>query len=264
MLIDTHAHMYLEHFRDDLDDAVARCREHGITSVVLPNIDRDSIGSMSDITRSYPELFFPTLGLHPCSVDANWETELKYMRDMIDKGLKDIPGGRIYGIGETGLDHYWDLTYREEQKAALRVQAAWARELDLPIILHCRESFDDVLAVMQDEQDGSLRGIFHCFSGSKEDAEKILELGGFLMGIGGVLTFKKSTELREAVRDIPIEHLVLETDAPYLSPVPFRGKRNESSYVRFVAETLAEVKGISAEAVAEATSANARALFGLG
>jgi TatD DNase family protein len=263
MLVDTHSHLYLEHFRDDIDDVVRRCRERGVAKVVLPNIDMQSVDDLSTVCRDYPELFLPALGLHPCSVKAGWEEELTDIRRLIDGGLIDFPDHRIYGIGEIGLDYYWDLTFKEEQQQALRRQAAWAKELALPVILHCRDSFHDLISIMEELNDDNLTGIFHCFTGTLAEAERIMDLGGFMVGLGGVLTFKKSAELREVASQLPLEYIILETDAPYLSPAPFRGKRNESSYVHHVALTLAESRGQSYEEIAAATTANAARMFGM-
>lgn len=263
MLIDTHAHLYLEHFTDDLEEVVQRCRSNQVEKVFLPNIDSESLPGLKAVCQSYPNIFYPLLGLHPCSVKTNWREELDTINDLIRGGLSDFPGQRIYGIGEIGLDYYWDTSFKAEQQEALRIQVNWAKELQLPIILHCRDAFEDLFRIVEEMNDENLTGIFHCFSGSLEEARSIIGLGGFYMGLGGVLTFKKSSDLREVIRQVPLEHLVLETDAPYLTPAPHRGKRNESAYVLHVAEQLADIHGISLDDIATATTANSATIFGL-
>lgn len=258
MLIDTHSHIYLDHFKDDIDAAIQRAKDNDLSHIIIPNIDVASLPQVEKLHLAYPKVCLPAIGMHPCSVKENYKTELATLRKYID----DAPF-KIYGIGEIGLDYYWDKTFVVEQKAALVEQINWAKELQLPIILHARDSFDDLYELVAEHNDENLSGIFHCFGGSMEDAEKIMQLGNFYMGLGGVLTFKKTAALRETVKDIPMEYLVLETDAPYLSPTPFRGKRNESSYVLHVAETLATVKQMGLDEIGAITSANARRLFGI-
>jgi len=261
MLIDTHSHLYLEHFQDDIKDVISRCNDRDVQKVILPNIDVASIDQLRKTCEIAPNLFYPALGLHPCSVGEDWRKTLDQIKHVIDTELDIFPNGRIYGIGEIGLDYYWDKTFEAEQKEALRTQIRWAKELNLPIILHCRDSFDDLYEIVKEENSTDLTGIFHCFGGSIEEADKVMKLGDFYMGLGGVLTFKKSNALRDVVKEIPMEYLVLETDAPYLTPAPFRGKRNESAYVYYVAETLAECKGLSIDEIGKITSANALKIF---
>ncbi|MCP4120486.1 MAG: TatD family hydrolase [Bacteroidetes bacterium] len=263
MLIDTHAHLYLEHFQEDISDTIARCYEKNVQKVVLPNIDVESISALRETCKLDTQLFHPALGMHPCSVNENWESELSKIKEVIDHGLDSFPTRNICGIGEIGLDYYWDKTHTEAQKEALKTQIGWAKELNLPIILHCRDAFDDLYEIVTAEYTEGLKGIFHCFGGTLDEAQKVMELNGFYMGLGGVLTFKKANELRDVVKDIPMEYLVLETDAPYLTPTPFRGKRNESSYVHYVAETLATVKDITLDEVARMTTENAQQIFGI-
>lgn len=252
--IDTHSHQYSRKFQSDRADSIARAQEV-LSHLFLPNIDLESIEAMNQLAADYPDFCFPMMGLHPCSVKEDWT-------EVLDKMEKEFANGKYYGVGETGLDYYWDKTFVAEQKDALRRQIEWAKDMDLPLILHCRESMDDVIELVTEGQDGRLKGIFHCFTGTPEQAQKIQDLG-FLMGIGGVLTYKKSG-LDEVVKDIPLESLVLETDSPYLPPVPHRGKRNESSYVPFIAKKLAEVLDVPMMKVAEVTSANALKVFGIG
>ena len=262
MLIDSHAHLFLEHFKDDLDEAVRRCAEKKVEKVVLPNIDSDSVDDLIRVCRDHSNLFLPALGLHPCSVKEDWEEELSAIRKFLDEGSAHFPNQCVIAIGEIGLDYYWDLTFKEQQHAALRTQIRWAKELQLPVILHCRDSFEDLYRIVSEENDERLTGIFHCFTGTSEEANKIMELGGFMMGLGGVLTFKKSTDLRTVVSGIPLDYLLLETDAPYLTPAPFRGKRNESSYVHYVAEVLSEIKQRDIHEIGDITSKNAARMFG--
>lgn len=263
MLIDTHSHLYLEHFREDIASVVDRCREHGVETVVLPNIDRASYADLLKLCNNWPDLFRPAVGLHPCSVAENWQDELEWLKEKIFHGSDDFRNNRIVGIGEIGLDYYWDLTFEEAQQQALGIQIEWAKELGLPVILHCREAFDDLYAIIREHNDDRLRGIFHCFTGTEEEAHRVMDLGGFYMGLGGVLTFKKSEALREVARRIPLDYFVLETDSPYLTPAPFRGKRNESSYVRYIAETLAKTTNKPIAEIERTTTENARRIFDL-
>jgi TatD DNase family protein len=253
MLIDTHAHLYAKEFDFDRDAMIARAIRQGIEKFYLPNVDLESIPRMLELEAKYPERCFAMMGLHPCSVEADYKLVLTEIE-------KQLFARKFVAVGEIGLDYYWSKEFVEQQKDAFRMQCRWAIELDLPIIIHARESLDDLIQIVKEEKkDERLRGIFHCFGGSNEQAQKIIQLG-FWMGIGGVLTYKKSG-LDEIVKDIPLEWLVLETDAPYLTPVPHRGKRNESAYLRFVAEKLAEVKGISLEELATITTENTLRIF---
>lgn len=254
MLIDTHSHIYSEEFLHDRDEALQRAYDHGVKKIILPNIDSGSIKHMLDLADGYPHLCYPLMGLHPTSVDEDYKEELQAIEYWLEKR-------KFYGIGEIGIDLYWDKKFVNEQKEAFRYQIGLAKKYKLPIVIHVRNSFDETLEIVKEEQDGSLRGIFHCFSGEDVEARKVIDLG-FLLGIGGVLTFKNST-LDEVVKNIALKDIVLETDAPYLSPVPKRGKRNESAYVVYVAQKIAEIHNISVEKVAEITSANARKLFGI-
>lgn len=251
-IIDTHAHLYSSQFRDDIDEVIQRAKEAGVTKAVMPNVDSASISDLHTLVERYPDFCIPMMGLHPCSVKADYKKELA----IVEKNLRD---GKYIAVGEIGLDYYWDKTFVQEQQDAFITQVKWAKELNLPIAIHTRESFDDAVKLLQPLQDGNLRGVFHCFSGTYTDAQKVIELG-FYMGIGGVVTFKNS-EIGNAIPQIDLRRVVLETDAPYLAPVPHRGKRNESAYTKLVAEKIAAAKNISLNEVAEVTSANARALF---
>lgn len=254
MLIDTHSHIYSEDFNSDIDEIVQNAYNNGVKKIVLPNIDSGSIKRLIDLSNSYPHICYPLMGLHPTSVAADYKEELEAIEYWLDKH-------KFYGIGEIGVDLYWDRTFINEQKDAFRYQIKLAKSNKFPIVIHLRNSFDEVFEIVQQEQDGSLKGIFHCFTGDEVEAKKIIDLG-FLLGIGGVLTFKNSN-LSEVIEKIDLKNLVLETDSPYLAPVPKRGRRNESSYLVYVAQKLAEVYQIPIEEVAEITTSNARNIFGI-
>ncbi|MFN0204279.1 MAG: TatD family hydrolase [Bacteroidia bacterium] len=254
-LIDTHTHLYLNQFEEDRAEMIQRAQAAGVERFYLPGIDSEHVESMLALERDYLNICFAMPGLHPCSVGENVEEELALVKKMLDEA-------RIWSaVGEIGLDLYWDKTFFEQQKMAFRQQIQWAKDYELPIVIHSRDATDECIEIVAEEKDERLKGVFHCFGGSLEQAKRIMELD-FLMGIGGVLTFKKEG-LDVVCADIPLEFLVLETDAPYLAPVPFRGKRNESSYLRLVAEKLAEVKGVSLDEIATVTSANAMKMFKL-
>lgn len=251
--IDTHAHLYSRKFDTDRPDMVRRALAAGVTRMYLPNIDAGSIQPMLDLESAFPENCFAMMGLHPGSVQPDtWEQELA----LVEKWL----GERTWaGVGETGIDLYWDKSNLDIQKIAFARQIEWAKDLGLPIIIHSRESNEECLELVGKGQDGRLRGIFHCFSGTVEQAKRMIDLG-FMLGIGGTLTYPKS-ELPTVLKAIPLEHIVLETDAPYLPPAPHRGKRNESAYIPLVAEMLSEVKVLPMSEVARTTTANALRMF---
>lgn len=253
MLIDTHAHLYLDEFNEDRKEMMQRALEAGVEQFYLPNIDAGSIEPMLKLEKEYPGNCHSMMGLHPCSVKENFRGELQ----IIEKWLS---ARSFSAIGEIGIDLYWDTTFLEFQKIAFQMQIRWAKELNLPVVIHSRNSIQLIIELLKHEQDGRLNGIFHCFTGTAEQAKQIIDLG-FYMGIGGVLTFKNAG-LAETVKEIPMEWLVLETDAPYLAPIPYRGKRNESAYVRIVAEKLAQVKNTTLEGIAGQTAANAEKIFG--
>ncbi|MEZ4967680.1 MAG: TatD family hydrolase [Saprospiraceae bacterium] len=254
-LIDTHAHLYSGKFDPDRSEMVQRAIDAGISRMYLPNIDAGSIDAMLALEAAFPEHCFAMMGLHPGSVQPDtYEQELA----LVEKHL----GERAWaGVGETGIDLYWDKSTLDIQKISFARQIEWAKDLQLPVIIHSRESNEECLELVSAGQDGRLRGIFHCFSGTLEQAMRMIDLG-FMLGIGGTLTYSKST-LPEVLREVPLESIVLETDAPYLSPVPHRGKRNESAYVALVAEKLAEVKALTTEEIARATTRNALRMFGV-
>ncbi|MGH1338128.1 MAG: TatD family hydrolase [Aureispira sp.] len=252
MFIDTHAHLYASQFDNDRTTVVERAVEKGVEQFFLPNIDLESIEPMLALEAQFPERCHAMMGLHPCSVDANYKQALATIEEWLGKRP-------FCAVGEIGLDYYWSKEFVEEQKDAFRIQCRWAKELDVPIVIHARDSIDDLIALVREEKTDNFRGIFHCFGGSPEQAQQITDLG-FLLGLGGVLTFKKA-RLDEVVAPIDLKHLVLETDAPYLSPTPYRGKRNESAYIPIIAQKLAEAKGLPIETIAAATTENALALF---
>lgn len=252
VLIDTHTHLYAEEFDKDRAALLEKSIANGVKKYYLPNIDSTSIGPMLELEAAYPEHCLAMMGLHPCHVNASVESELKLVREWLEKR-------KFAAVGEIGIDLYWDKTFFEEQKMAFRQQIDWALEFGYGISIHCREAFDPIFEVLSSY--ASLpRAIFHCFSGTLEQAEKILALGNFKLGIGGVLTFKNSG-LDKVVSEIDLEHLVLETDAPYLAPVPFRGKRNEPVYLLEIAKKLALLKNKTIEEVAEVSSKNAEYIF---
>lgn len=251
-LIDTHTHLYVKGFRSDIGQVMERAEKEGVSKFYLPAIDSEDIPSMLELEAKYPGKCIAMMGLHPCSVKDNYREELAIVAGWLGKRS-------FAAVGEIGLDYYWDKTHIAEQKQAFHDQIEWALQYRLPIVIHSRESMADCIDIVQEHQKGALGGIFHCFTGDLASARKIIDTG-FYLGIGGVLTYKNSG-LAAVLKEIPLEHLVLETDSPYLTPVPFRGKRNESSYIKYVAEKLAEVKGVSIEEVAAVTTANAQKIF---
>ncbi len=254
MLIDTHAHIYSEEFLEDIDEVITRAYDNDVRKIVLPNIDSSSVKKMLDLADQYPQICYPLMGLHPTSVGEDYEEEL----ELIEFWLKKR---KFYGIGEIGIDLYWEQKYLEEQIKAFRHQLRLAKEYKLPVVLHVRESFDEVVAVLEEENQADLTGVFHSFTGTVEQANKIVALG-FKIGIGGIVTFKNSG-LDQVIAQVHPQHLILETDAPYLTPTPFRGKRNESAYLIHVARKIAELHDMSVNEVAKITSANAVNLFGI-
>lgn len=251
--IDTHTHLYAEEFDGDRDLAVLRAKEAGVTRMFMPNIDDTTVDDMLSLCASH-EGCYPIIGFHPTSVDTNWKQRLSTVKSRLDSPQK------FYGIGETGLDLYWDKTYRNEQMEAFDEQIHWVLEKDLPLIVHCREAYPELFEVLAPYRETNLRGIFHSFTGTKDEAERLLEYSGFMLGINGVATFKKST-LPDILPDVPVDRIVLETDSPYLAPVPFRGKRNESAYLLKTAEKLSDIYGIPLETIARTTTENALRVF---
>lgn len=252
--VDTHAHIYLEQFDNDIDEVIKSCQEKGVYKIFTPNIDKTSVESMHHLSDMYPEMIYPMMGLHPSSVDSNFEEILIEIESLLQQG-------RYYGVGEIGTDLYWDDTFWEQQIKALKIQLGWAKRFKLPAILHSRETLDQNIEFVSEEKSDNLFGIFHCFTGTTEQAEKIIDLG-FHIGLGGVATFKNA-KLDEMIKKIPLGKIVLETDSPYLAPVPYRGKRNEPSFIPLIAEKIASVKNVSVELVAEKTTQNALEIFSI-
>ena len=250
--IDTHCHLYVEEFKDDVDAVIARAQAHGVTQFYLPGIDSESIPAMLALEASYPGVCKAMMGLHPCYVKENVQQELAIVEHWLEQ--RDF-----CAIGEIGLDYYWDTHFKKEQQEAFATQMEWAVQKNLPIVIHTRNAMQETIDMVKPFAARGLKGIFHCFSVSYESAQQIVNMG-FLLGIGGVLTYKNAG-LPKALENIGLEHLVLETDAPYLSPVPYRGKRNEPGYLVHVAEVLSAAKGITTAELAEITTANATALF---
>lgn len=254
ILTDTHTHLYYETDDTKRTELMQRCKQNGINRLFLPNVDRSSVPLISSLVKSYPDICFPMLGLHPCSVKADWEDELTTIKEAIKEQ-------KIVAIGEIGIDLYWDKTFLKGQIQAFKNQIAWAKELNLPIVIHCRDAFNEVFEVLQQEHDENLRGIFHCFTGTFEQANKVTDLG-FFLGIGGVVTYKNAG-LDKVVSEMDLKHIVLETDSPYLTPVPYRGKLNESSYLTYIAQKVAELHHTDMETVANITTENSRLIFGV-
>lgn len=255
-LIDTHSHLFLEEFSEDLPQVIERARAVGITHIFMPNIDSTTIDAMLSVCNTYKGYCFPMIGLHPTSVNADYERELEFV-------ARELESSREYvAIGEVGMDLYWDKTFLKEQQTVLDRQINWALEYELPVVIHCRDAFDYIYKVLEPYKNTSLKGIFHSFTGSAEEAARILEFSGFSIGINGVVTFKKS-HLPEVLLEIPLEKIVLETDSPYLTPMPNRGKRNESANVKDTLMKVSEIYRMSPEAVGNVTSENALKVFGM-
>jgi len=253
-IIDTHAHIYSEKFEKDEAEMISRAKKTGLEAVFLPNIDLKSIEGMMRLTKSYPNFCYPLMGLHPCSVNEDYPQVLQQMKALFAKH-------KFYGVGETGLDYHWELTFKAEQQEALREQIQWAVEFKLPLILHTRKSFDDTYNIVSEYKCDALRGIFHCFDGSATDAQKVIELG-FYIGIGGVVTFKNSN-LNETIAATPLNKILIETDSPYLCPEPYRGKRNEPANTKYVVKKITEIKGVNIEEVEATTTAAAKLIYGI-
>jgi TatD DNase family protein len=252
--IDTHSHLFLEEFAEDLPLVMQRAKAVGVSRIYMPNIDCSTIKPLLDTVARYPDYCFPMIGLHPTSVNSDFREELKVMKEML------VHSHPFVAIGEVGMDLYWDRTFINEQFEAFETQIQWSAEYQLPLVIHSRDSFEEVYQVIKRNEDKNLKGIFHSFTGTKEEAERLLQFDGFYLGINGVVTFKKST-LPEVLKSVPLERLVLETDSPYLTPVPNRGKRNESANVKDTLLKLAAIYQRPAEEVAEITTRNALKVF---
>jgi TatD DNase family protein len=252
MIIDTHCHLYLDEFKNDIADVIKRAEAEGIHKFYLPAIDSSEIENMLQLENKFPGKCIAMMGLHPCYVKENFMQELDIVKDWLAKR-------KFAAVGEIGLDFYWDKTFEKQQYQAFHMQIKLALQYNLPIVIHTRNAMQQSIDVVKEYKSKNLKGIFHCFGGTVENAKEIID-AGFYLGIGGVLTYKKSG-LAEVLTRINLEHIVLETDAPYLTPVPFRGKRNESSYLKYIIEKLAEIKNVSTEEIAAVTTANAEKIF---
>lgn len=253
MLIDTHTHLYSEQFEEDINEVIARAKENGVERFYLPAIDQTYTDRMLNLEAQYPNEMFAMMGLHPCSVHPDTlASEMAHVKEWIDKR-------EFKAIGEIGIDLYWEKAYLKEQQDAFKTQIEWAKEKNLPIVIHCRDAFNEVFEVLEEVKDDKLFGIFHCFSGTKEDAQRDIDFN-LKLGIGGVVTFKNG-KIDQFLADFDIKHIVLETDSPYLAPAPFRGKRNESSYLKYVADKLVDVYRLTPNEIAEITTKNALDIF---
>jgi len=250
--IDTHAHIYSADFDKDREEVMERSREAGVNEIYMPNIDHTSMDGMLEVESDHPETCFAMMGLHPCSVKKDFESELYIVEQWLSKR-------KFAAIGEIGTDLYWDKSFWEQQKEAFTIQVSWAKKYKLPIVIHSRQSIDETIGLIEPLLGDGLTGIFHCFSGNLEQAKKIISMG-FYLGLGGVATFKNGG-LDKVLPEITLDNLVMETDSPYLAPVPYRGKRNEPSYIPLIAGKIAEIKKISLEEVQEATSRNSGKIF---
>lgn len=254
-IIDTHSHTYDESFDNDINDVIIRAKQAGITNILLPNVDIESIDRVNQLTNKYPDYCLPMMGLHPTSVTANWESDLHKIKEQFSKQ-------KYIAVGEIGIDLYWDKSLEKEQKAAFEEQLRWSIEFDLPVSIHCRNAISESIECIRNVGASQLRGSFHSFSGSSDELEAVLALQNFLIGVNGTVTYKNST-LPQVLIGTDLSHLIIETDAPYLPPVPYRGKRNEPSYTTHIAAKLADIYGVTPQKVGEITSANAKQLFSI-
>ena len=254
ILTDTHTHLYSQDFSEDRAEVIERAKEAGVNRFFIPAIDSHYIPSMYELEKEFPKEIYLMMGLHPTSVKDDFEKEL----DIVEKQLEKR---EFIAIGEIGIDLYWDKAFLKEQKEAFRRQIQLAKRKNLPIVIHCRDAFDEVFEVLETEKDEKLYGIFHCFTGTHEQAKKAISYN-MKLGIGGVVTFKNGG-LDKFLKEIPLKHIVLETDSPYLAPAPYRGKRNESSYIKLIAQKIAEIYGLSVEEIAEITTRNSHEIFGV-
>ena len=254
MIIDTHSHIYLPEFGEDRNSMLSRAENEGIRLILMPAIGNETHLSMLEIEAQYPGKCLSMMGLHPCSVKEGYEQELKIVKEYFEKR-------RFVAVGETGLDFYWDRTFTKEQYVSFQIQIELAKQYDIPVVIHSRNSIDECIKVIKENQQGNLKGVFHCFSGNEKQAKEIIDLG-FYLGIGGVVTFKNSG-LDKVMADFELKNVLLETDAPYLAPVPFRGKRNECSYLKYVIDKLAEIKDVEKDEIANITTKNAKELFNI-
>ena len=254
MITDTHTHLYVEQFDADREAMILRAKSAGVSRFFIPAIDSSYHKRMFDLEKYHPYEVFLMMGVHPTSVKTNYKEELAKVKEWIDQ--RDF-----YAIGEIGIDLYWDTSFLKEQQDAFRIQIQWAKEKKWPIVIHCREAFDEIFEILEQEVDDDLRGIFHCFTGNLEQAEKAISFN-MKLGIGGVVTFKNG-KINQFLNQISLEHIVLETDSPYLAPKPYRGKRNESSYIRYIIDTLATIYGKDFDEIAQITTQNSKDIFGI-
>ena len=249
-MIDTHSHLFEDEFKDDIDNCITRAKEAGIEKIMLVGFSYDTNRKAQEIAKKY-DIFYPTAGVHPEEADKDYLNKFNELKEFIENN-------KVYAIGECGLDYYWDITYKEEQKELLKLQCKLAKEKDLPIIIHMREATKDTYDILKEFK--GLKGVMHCYSGSYEMAKEFIKLG-FYISLGGPVTFKNAKEPKLIAKEIPLDKLLIETDCPFLAPTPFRGKRNESSYVKYVCEEIANIRGISFEEVDNITTSNAKKLF---
>lgn len=252
-LIDTHAHVYLEEFQKDRTQIINDAQSVGINKVLLPNIDLGSVESLKQLAKDYPDYYIPMMGLHPCYVGADYKEQLSKIKLELDQG-------NYCAVGEIGVDLYWDKSQQRQQVEAFKTQIEWAKEKRLPVAIHARNSFDEIFEVLDEVNSEVLTGVLHCFTGDVDQAERIIAYGGFKLGVGGVVTFKNAG-LDKVMKQIDLKHLILETDSPYLSPHPKRGKRNEPSRLKYIAYKLAEIKNTTIEEISAITTKNAKDLF---
>lgn len=253
-LIDTHSHIYSDDFKDDIEEIISNCKNVNIQKILLPNIDSESIPKMNHLVQCFPDMCVPMMGLHPTSVKENYEEELENCKAWLAKG-------KYCAIGEVGIDLYWDKTFIKEQQIVFDTQINWALGKELPIVIHARDSFNEIFEILEGYRNTKINGVFHSFTGNEEQAQNAIDLG-FLLGINGIVTFKNAG-LDKTLASLSLDKLILETDAPYLAPVPKRGKRNESSYLIHIANKLSEIYQVSLDEVAKITSANAEKLFNI-
>ena len=254
MITDTHTHLYSEQFDEDREDMIQRAKDAGVSRFFIPAIDSSYTESMFALEKENPNDVFLMMGLHPTSVKENYLEELAHVKNWIDKRI-------FYAIGEIGIDLYWDKSFLVQQQEAFRTQIKWAKEKKIPIVIHCRDAFDEIFEILEIEKDDALRGIFHCFTGTLEQAKQAISYN-MKLGIGGVATFKNG-KIDKFLNEIALQHIVLETDSPYLAPTPFRGKRNESSYITNVIDKLVAIYGISFQEIVEITTQNSKDVFGI-
>ena len=254
MITDTHTHLYSSQFKEDQAAMIQRAKDAGVSRFFIPAIDSSYTESMIKLEKNFPKDVFLMMGLHPTSVKENYLEELAHVKEWIDKK-------KFFAIGEIGIDLYWDSNFLAQQQEAFRTQIKWAKEKNLPIVIHCRDAFDEIFEILEQEKGGSLRGIFHCFTGTKEQAEKAINYN-MKLGIGGVATFKNG-KIDRFLNEINLKHIVLETDAPYLAPTPFRGKRNESAYITNIIDKLVEIYKVPFEEIVATTTQNSKAVFGI-